>query len=367
MTVSVKSTENDKSRVERIEHAVQAWISPENSDLKEAVERTVREGLFPREDVYYQLQALTRAVSVHHLSNWYASVRKRLPNETLDRRNPREVLTVHAGNIPLAGFQDVVSVALSGSIYHGKYSKRDPWILPTLVNYLESEGLLSVETAHTELQASYSQLSDIFFSGGTDSWEALSSDLSGRGVQMDRVRTLKRTAQFSVAILDKAHPATMKELVQAIALYDGRGCRSVAMVLTELPLEEIKCSLGDYFEAFWLQHPQRTRRTEKLRVRAAYNRAMGRPFTWLDSILVEESDDRPDETGIVHWCRTDRTRFPKILESIGDRLQSIYVPVSDIEVAGFESRTELLDASQTPPINWRPDGIDPLEWLMQSN
>lgn len=359
------STEDQTTRAEQIQKVVQEWISPRNKELQEAVDCTVKDDLFTRKEILYQLQALKLAVTNENITNWFHSVRNRLHPSSRQLSKDRAVLAIHAGNIPLAGFQDLISIALSRASYYGKFSSRDPWLLPSLVRKLESEGLLNVLHADIHLPNELHRVTDVLFSGGTDSWELLSRELSERGMDADSSRVLRRTAQFSVALLDKAHPATMKELVEAISLHQGRGCRSVGMVLTEIPLDEIKCELGDYFESFWLEYPSRSNRKENLRVRAAYNRAMGRPFAWLDSILLEESEQMPVEAGIVQWRVAKPDMYPTILESIGGRLQSVFVPVPDIRVPGFESRTELLDAAQKPPIDWRPDGIDPLEWLLK--
>ncbi|MDZ7682494.1 MAG: hypothetical protein U5J63_12470 [Fodinibius sp.] len=46
-----------------------------------------------------------------------------------------------------------------------------------------------------------------------------------------------------------------------------------------------------------------------------------------------------------------------------EQLQSIYVTNQDIDIPGWTNRTERLGRAQQPPIDWRPDGVDTLEWL----
>ncbi len=70
-----------------------------------------------------------------------------------------------------------------------------------------------------------------------------------------------------------------------------------------------------------------------------------------------------DQNFVCNWVQGDESAVAELAKKYNDELQSIYIAHPEIEIAGFEDRTELLSAAQEPPISWRPDGIDTLQWL----
>jgi hypothetical protein len=55
----------------------------------------------------------------------------------------------------------------------------------------------------------------------------------------------------------------------------------------------------------------------------------------------------------------------ELAEKYTGQLQSTYVTHPEVEIPGFDGQVELLVNAQKPPLSWKPDGVDTLEWLTQ--
>ena len=156
----------------------------------------------------------------------------------------------------------------------------------------------------------------------------------------------------------------MKDLVEAIFRYGGKGCRSVAVVVAPFGLDSIKCELTDYIEAFWLENPQFEKPEPKLAQRFAYNKAMERPQAWLDDFLLQEGGLEMDQDFICYWVEGDETKVQELAKRFAGQLQSIYITEPDITIPDHSDKVEYLSDAQRPPIYWKPDGTDILRWLI---
>src|SRR5690554_976927 len=98
--------------IQNISEAISAWLKPDNIELKQAIDRTVREGLFSLEDIKHQIRHLKQSLQKEHLLEWAS--RSGLKYNSL---KDRQVICLHAGNLPLVGVQDFLAVLLTGGTY----------------------------------------------------------------------------------------------------------------------------------------------------------------------------------------------------------------------------------------------------------
>ena len=89
----------------------------------------MEEGLFSFEDIKFQIRALKENIDSGQVKEWAKRA------ELGERKNSfnQKVLCLHAGNLPLVGFQDALGTILSGADYFGKVSRKDPYLLPTFL------------------------------------------------------------------------------------------------------------------------------------------------------------------------------------------------------------------------------------------
>ena len=86
-------------------------------------------GWFTPEQVYFSIQAWAKALKEDNLNHW-------LSDYNFSEIEPKKVGLVLAGNIPLVGFHDFLSVLISGHDALVKTSSNDHHLLKFLANYL---------------------------------------------------------------------------------------------------------------------------------------------------------------------------------------------------------------------------------------
>jgi hypothetical protein len=348
-------------RIEQIQRAVNDWLQPDNFELKKAIDRTVNEGLFSFADIKHQILTLKNNLDTDVLKSW--SDRNNIDPGLM---KGIKILCLHAGNLPLAGFQDVLAAAITGVQYFGKISRKDPYLLPTFIHSLKSKDLLNNSTWTVHLQELEEIQADaVLFSGSVQSVQSVRKAIDEYKLAHDDAEYLIRTAHFSVAYIDRKDANTMHNLTEAVFRYGGRGCRSVAAVISPYSLDSIKCEFTDYIESFWLNNPQHHKPKPKLYYRYAYNKAVGHPQSWLEDFLLESTEMKPDEEFVLHWIEGDQGKLIQYINKYQSGLQAVYTPENHTISGSIPFQTESLQRAQSPAIDWKPDGIDTIGWLME--
>lgn len=350
-----------ESHIATISKAIAQWLQPDNSDLKLAIDQTVEEKLFSFQDIKHQILVLKSSLQKKHIETW--AERSELEYNSL---NKKKVLCLHAGNLPLVGIQDLLAVILTGENYFGKISKKDPYLLPSLLKKFIDFGLVDNTQWSTNLNDfSGIRMDAILFAGSESSANEVKSSLISKKIVGDQTPSLIRTAHFSIALIEDNNPQTMEDLTEAVFRYGGTGCRSVAIVVAPFFLNDEKCEFTDYVESFWLKNPQHKKPDESLFYRYAYNRAFEIPQEWLNDFLIEEHVSHPKEKFLLYWVKGDLNTFSDIIDSYKDGLQSVYSTSNYIgkEISGY--RIEPLSQAQAPQVWWKPDQVDTIKWLQK--
>ncbi|MGB7842174.1 MAG: acyl-CoA reductase [Salinimicrobium sp.] len=98
--------------------------------VKEKVEAAVHHnGWFNLENVLFAMHQWSKALTPENLDKWLSSYE-------LEQVNPKTVGIIMAGNIPLVGFHDFLSVLVSGHKALVKLSSNDRLLLPAIAGYL---------------------------------------------------------------------------------------------------------------------------------------------------------------------------------------------------------------------------------------
>lgn len=277
----------------------------------------------------------------------------------------KKIVCLHAGNLPLVGIQDLLAVVLTGGSYAGKISRKDPYLLPTLLNELQKTGVLNDAKWSDDLEKLKFVNGDaVLFAGSESSVDVVNQKLEALEILKPGAPRLMRTAHFSVAWIEDNKPETMENLTEAVFRYGGTGCRSAALVVAPFHLDSEKCAFTDYIELFWIRNPQMHKPPAELFHRYAYNKAVGIPQAWLDDFLIEESAACPEHPYLLHWVKGDRKDLANLVHRFGNGIQSVYSSNDSDEgrkIGPF--RYERLSRAQSPPIWWEPDGTDTIQWL----
>lgn len=354
---------NVQTRIKTLLEASENWLRKDNHHLMDAIDKSVREGYFSFEDVKFAIQAIKKSINKTALEEWI----ERAGIDDEHDASGENVLCLHAGNLPLVGFQDTFATLLSGARYVGKISRKDPYLLPTFLNEVKKTALWTdrdVQWTHRLNDFEDMRHDSIIFAGSESSVPGVKKAIQKWNLAKDNTRYLIRTAHFSIAYLDRKDERSMQDLTEAIFRYGGMGCRSVAIVVSPFSLNSIKCELTDYIESFWLANPQHKTPQPKLRQQFAYNKAVERPQAWLDYFLLQEEGIELDQDFVCYWMQGEESKAAELADRYSDELQSLYVSHPDVEIPGWQERTEYLSDAQQPPISWKPDGVDTLEWLL---
>lgn len=337
---------------------VKNWLDPQNQDLQKAVEKTVSEGLFSAEDIQHQLTVLRGNTENGDIEEWVR--RAGLTDEK--NAKGKKVLCLHAGNLPLVGFQTAIGVILSGADYYGKLSRKDPHLLASFLKEIQQANIKQEIHFSTDLDSFKELKADkVVFAGSENSIPEVRAEIRKRNTAKSNADFIIRTAKFSLAWLNEWSEEVKEELVEAILRYGGKGCRSVAVVVAEFGLDEVKEELEASIQNFWKENPQHQRPAPEVKYQFAYNKGIQRNQLWLEDFLIQETDELPETDFTVNWVKGDQERVRALRMKFGQVVQSVYASGSGID--GLN--TEPLSRAQRPPLYWKPDGVDVISELIK--
>ncbi|WP_366182486.1 acyl-CoA reductase [Flavobacterium ovatum] len=171
-------------------------------------------GWYTPEHVYFALQSWAEALTKENLDTW-------LNSYDFTDVTPKKVALILAGNIPLVGFHDFLSVLISGHEALIKLSSNDQHLLPFLAKYL----------IHIEPELA----SKITFTEGRlenfDTVIATGSNNTARYFEyyFKDKPSIIRKSRNSVAVLNgKETKEQLEALGEDIFRYFGLGCRNVS-------------------------------------------------------------------------------------------------------------------------------------------
>lgn len=355
-----------QNRLEFLLQAVKNWLHTDNPYLEQAKKKTVAKGYFNASDIQFAIDTLKKTINRDALEKW---VEQSGLTDNKDVHN-QNVLCLHAGNIPLVGIQDVLAVLLSGAKYTGKISRKDPYLLPALLHEVkktEAWDSTNVQWSH-RLDDFEGMTNDaILFSGSKESIPGVMNSLDCLNLNQPKTEILIRTAHFSLAYFSDNSPENIRDLTRAILRYGGKGCRSVAGVISPFSLDDVAEKITYSARKFWDDNPQHQKPRAKLRQQFAYNEAIEHSQIWLNDFLLQVGIPDFPMDFTCFWVQGDEQMAAEVATQFGEQIQSIYVTNKRIKIPAFSKKTELLSTAQQPPIYWKPDGVDTLVWLCGSN
>ncbi len=171
-------------------------------------------GWYTPENVCFSIQSWAKALTEENLNRWLSSY-------NLDKNNPKKVGLILAGNIPLVGFHDFLSVLITGNNVLIKTSSNDQYILPFLAKYsiaIEPELANKITFVEGKLE-------------NFDAVIATGSDNTARYFEYyfkDKPSIIRKNRN-SVAVLNgEETSAQLSALGEDIFRYFGLGCRNVS-------------------------------------------------------------------------------------------------------------------------------------------
>lgn len=166
------------------------------------------------DQVRFALQAWGNALTDDNLTQW-------LSKYDVPVSEPKTIAVVMAGNIPLVGFHDFLSVLISGHRIVAKLSSNDALLLPFLTKYLIA--------ASPELESRIRFTSDKL--GNFDAVIATGSNNTARYFEYyfkDKPSIIRKNRHSAAVLTGNESQAQLESLGEDIFRYFGLGCRNVS-------------------------------------------------------------------------------------------------------------------------------------------
>lgn len=192
---------------------------PANQDFYDAFAMQIKRskesnGWFTEDNVRHSLYSWSKILTESNLNSW-------IKPYNLSDIAEKKIGIITAGNIPLVGFHDFLSVLVSGHSVEVKQSSSDKYLLPLIAHFLKAQS----EAFSSAIHFAQDQLSNF------DAVIATGSNNTAKHFEyyFGKYPNLIRRNRNSIAVLDGTEsPEELKGLGEDVFRYFGLGCRSVA-------------------------------------------------------------------------------------------------------------------------------------------
>ncbi|MCT4561164.1 MAG: acyl-CoA reductase [Crocinitomicaceae bacterium] len=310
--------------------------SEEYEKLRYTVNRQfVYNGWFTKESVERALLSWSEVLTEDKLQEWSDAYQQ--------VKSPKRIAVIMAGNIPLVGFHDFLTVLLSGHRVIGKLSSDDQTLLPSFVEILYKwEPSLKEWIVLTP--AKLPEFDAVIATGSNNSMQHFEQ-------YFGKYPHIFRKNRTSVAVFNgEETKEEIEALGEDIFAYYGLGCRNV----THLLLPE-GFNLDRFFEGIFKYNEVIYHK--KYGNNYDYHKAvyLMNKISLLDNnfVLLRESEELHSPISLIHYhyykTSTDKEAF---LQAHGSQIQAIvghgYIPFGE---------------AQKPSLSDYADGIDTFAWL----
>ncbi|MBP2832701.1 acyl-CoA reductase [Aquimarina sp. U1-2] len=301
-------------------------------------------GWFTKDNVIFALEQWSNALTKNRLEAWVSSY-------PLDTVVSKTVGVIMAGNIPLVGFHDFLSVLISGHHIIVKQSSDDNQLLPFLASYL-----IAIEPKFEEkITFTSKKISDF------DAIIATGSNNTARYFEyyFGKVPHIIRKNRNSIAIIDGNESTTQLQLLgEDIFRYYGLGCRNVSKLMVPK---------GYNFDVFFkaMYDYKDIMKSAKYANNYDYNKAvyLMSNFKLLENgfLMIKEDQNYGSPIATLFYETYDTTdQLANTLKKNSEKIQCI---IAD----HFDENTIQFGQSQKPSLSDYADGIDIIDFLLKIN
>ncbi|MDC1276752.1 acyl-CoA reductase [Algibacter sp.] len=297
-------------------------------------------GWFTEENIKFALKSWSDALNFSNLNTW-------LEPYAINNISPKEVAIIMAGNIPLVGFHDFLSVLISGHSVLVKQSSNDKHLLPYLTKYLEHvEPQFKGKITFTEEKLK-----------NFDAVIATGSNNTARYFEyyFKNKPSIIRNNRNSVAVLTGDETsAELKNLSEDVFRYYGLGCRNVSKLFVPKGYK-----FDAFFEAIYHWHPI----VEKAKYanNYDYNKAvyLMSEFDMLENGFFMIKEDESYASPIATLFYEYYENFSELKETLEAKKEQIQCVVS----SGFIKNEIAFGATQKPQLWDYADDVDSIKFL----
>lgn len=298
-------------------------------------------GWFTKENILFALEGWANLLTENNLSTW-------LDLYDVNKIQPKRVAIIMAGNIPLVGFHDFLSVLVTGHQVVVKQSSNDKQLLPFLAKYLEYvepdfKGLITFTEEKLE------HFDAVIATGSNNTARYFEYYFKGKP-------SIIRNNRNSVAVLlGTETPEDLKKLSEDIFRYYGLGCRNVSKLF--VPRDY---NFNAFFESVYHWHPIIDK--AKYANNYDYNKAvyLMSEFDMLENgfLMVKEDESFSSPIATVFY------EFYDSLDALKDTLDSKKDDIQCIVSKGFIEKEIPFGKTQQPELWDYADNVNSIEFLL---
>ena len=297
---------------------------------------------FSRESVLRAFKGIEKFLDAKVLKEW-------LDHYTFNENTaPKIIGTVMAGNIPMVGFHDMLSILLSGNILKAKLSSADTY----LMKYLASQ-IIKNEPRFEQYILFAENLKEI------DALIATGSDNTARHFDYyfrDKPRIIRRNRTACAVLKGDESTEALEALAKDVFYYYGLGCRNVTKLY--VPSNYAFEPMLKVFETLGKQ----AMNNHKYANNYDYNKSIllvnGIPHLDNGYLLLKEDESLFSAISTLYYERYEQIEdVEKLLHAKKEQVQCI------VSENGSFPNSVAFGYAQAPEITDYADGIDTMEFL----
>ena len=293
---------------------------------------------FTQESQRFALKQWADLLTEENLNHWLSKYKP--------SHNSKKVGLILAGNIPMVGFHDVISVILSQHIALIKLSSKDRTILPFLLNKWQ-------EFSEAELQYEFVEKLQDF-----DAVIATGSNNTARYLEYyfkDHLSIIRKNRTSIAVLKGDETPEELQLLAEDIFRYYGLGCRNVTRLF--IPQDFVIDGLFENFLNFKeiINHNKYANNYE-------YNRAiylLNQERFWDNNfVMLKEDEALFSPLSVINFTRYKN--IDEVKSFINENEENIQAIVAKPEL-GLDSIA--LGEAQNPDLETYADHLDTMQFL----
>lgn len=296
---------------------------------------------FKKENVLFALESWSKALTKSNIEHWTSKY-------NFKSVTPKTVAIIMAGNIPLVGFHDFLSVLISGHSVIAKQSSNDKHLLPFLAKYLEYvEPQFKGKITFTE-----EKLNDF------DAVIATGSNNTARYFEYyfkDKPSIIRKNRNSVAVLTGQETKEQLEALSDDIFRYYGLGCRNVSKLFVPIGYD-----FDAFFKGVYKWH--NVIHENKYANNYDYNKAvyLMSEFDMLENGFLMIKEDKSFASPIA----TVFYEYYSDEESLKTKLQNESEHIQCIVANGFNTNEIPFGKTQEPQLWDYADGVDTLQFLL---
>ncbi|HZJ19110.1 MAG TPA: acyl-CoA reductase [Pricia sp.] len=302
-----------------------------------------KNGWFTKNNVEFALRSWGELLKENTLSDWLGAY-------DVQQNRTKTVAVIMAGNIPLVGFHDLLSVLLTGNKVMAKLSSNDDVLIYFIKDYLiEIEPLLKDKI--------------IFSDGKMEDFDAVIATGSNNTARyfehyFGKVPNIIRKNRNSIAVLTgKETPEQLEALGEDIFRYYGLGCRSVSKLFVPVGYD-----FEPFFTSIYSYHP--IIEQKKYENNYDYNKAvyLMSEFKILDNGFLILKNDMSYASPIASLFHENYETLETLKEHLKNDENQLQCVVGD----GILDGEIAFGETQKPSMTDYADGVDTVDFLLKN-